>query len=126
MIERLNAIRKRVSNGKFNDTSEELWYGADLIVRNHETAKTEKTLPLYTSYYGKTLVVTEHAHELSALLQQISDVSRESIGMGKYWFFTSIGDAANDYTRNADDKDGLLKTVIGKAIALGQEMGIQQ
>ncbi|MDO5562723.1 MAG: hypothetical protein Q4F74_03830 [Synergistaceae bacterium] len=122
MMEKLNAIRDRVNNGKFNDTSEKLWYGADLLVRNQEAARTDKNLQTFVGFYGKTLVVTEHAHELSALLKQISDVSCESLGEGKYWFYTSIGDAANDYIRHSNDKDGLLKTVIDKAITLRQEM----
>ncbi len=111
MNQKLESIKNRISLNEEVKRSKRHFAGAGLIICN--LSKVTGNL----NYEGCTVVYTQYASELSALVEELRDAMVGRIDyLSKYSFYPMLGEAANAFLKEKDDLKGLLLAVIDTAI----------
>ena len=115
MKNKLKELRNKIENNADYRKAEQLWGGADVVFSDVPVVLDN------TGWYGcdYLAVVTPHAWEASALMEDIRDIVMEEgwySDLSKYVLFGETAQAALNYCREHDDLQGLLIAMIGAAI----------
>lgn len=112
MKRELDILAKQVKDGNWEPEICSLWGGAGLIVTHKAPEGCE----------GKTIVVSQNAEEISAMVYRLKEIFAGHLDyMDKYDFYPQIGERAIKYIEENGDDLGVLEAMIDEAQQIASE-----